>query len=103
MSILASARQVLFLLGMPNTSTQASVATPVVLHENCWPIELTEEHVPALGVVVDMVRTADPGLVPFTIAGLVAPKLKAGGATALAGLLVKEAVRVTLPVNPPLA
>ena len=98
-NMLASVRQAGFLRGLANRSTQARLATPVVFQGN--PIEFPEEHVPGLEAVVDMVRSADPGVVPVTLTGLVAPKLKAGGATALAGPLVKDAVRVTLPVNPP--
>lgn len=37
-----------------------------------------------------------------TLTGEVAPKLNVGASTAPAGLVVRAAVRVTLPVNPPL-
>lgn len=54
------------------------------------------------GAVVVIVRVAvpPPGAVMLTL--LVAPKFNAGSSTAPAGLDVIAAVRVTIPVNPPI-
>jgi len=47
------------------------------------------------------VRVAVPLEAPVMLTELVEPKLKVGGFTALAGLVVTAAVSATLPVNPP--
>jgi len=52
--------------------------------------------------VVETVSVADPASVPVTLTGVVAPKLKVGKFAAPAGLAVRAALKVTLPVNPPL-
>ena len=51
--------------------------------------------------VVAMVRVPVLGALPEIVSGLVELKLKVGGITAPVGLLVRAAVRVTLPVKPP--
>ena len=48
-----------------------------------------------------MVRVAVPAPAPVMLTGVVAPKLRVGVATTLAGLEVTAAVSATLPVNPP--
>jgi hypothetical protein len=48
-----------------------------------------------------MVRMAVPPLALRTLTGLVEPKLRVGRYAAPEGLEVREAVRVTFPVNPP--
>ena len=55
-----------------------------------------------IGAVVVMVRVAapPPGVVILTL--LVEPKFNAGSSTAPPGLEVIAAVRVTVPVNPPI-
>lgn len=50
---------------------------------------------------VSTVRVAVPGLVPVMATPEVEPKLKVGGSTAPAGLEVRAATKLTVPVNPP--
>jgi len=51
--------------------------------------------------VVVTVRVAVPAALPVMLRGLVELKLKVGSAKAPLGLVVRAAVRVTLPVKPP--
>jgi hypothetical protein len=92
----------LLLTRIPNSITQANTAPPLVFHGKFGPFELAAEHVPELEAVVEMVRTAEPGVAPLNVTGLVVAKLNTGGSAAFAGVLVAEAIKVTLPVNPPI-
>ena len=51
--------------------------------------------------MVEIVRVAVPAVVPEMLTGVVEPKLTVGGYWAPAGLEVRVAVSVTLPMNPP--
>jgi hypothetical protein len=51
--------------------------------------------------VVTIVRVPAPAALPAIARGLVELKLKVGGTTAPLGLVVRAAVRATLPVKPP--
>jgi hypothetical protein len=51
--------------------------------------------------VVAIVRVPVPAALPAIVRGLVELKLKVGGAEAPLGLVVRAAVRVTLPMKPP--
>jgi hypothetical protein len=51
--------------------------------------------------VVTIVRVPAPAALPVMLRGLVEWKLKVGGTGAPLGLVVRAAVRVTLPVKPP--
>jgi hypothetical protein len=51
--------------------------------------------------VVAIVRVPVPAALPAMVRGPVELKLKVGGAEAPLGLVVRAAVRVTLPVKPP--
>jgi hypothetical protein len=51
--------------------------------------------------VVTIVRVPAPAALPVMLTGLVELKLKVGGNTAPLGLVVRTAVRPTLPVKPP--
>jgi hypothetical protein len=59
-------------------------------------------HVDVTLAVVLTVRVLTPAALPVMARGLVELKLKVGGATAPLGPEVREAVRVTLPVKPPI-
>ena len=52
--------------------------------------------------VVAMVRVPVTGVLPPIVKGLVELKLNVGGTEAPLGLVVRAAVRVTLPVKPPI-
>ena len=52
--------------------------------------------------VVAMVRVPVTGVLPAIVKGLVELKLNVGGTEAPLGLVVRAAVRVTLPVKPPI-
>ena len=58
-------------------------------------------HCGELPAVVEIVRVAVPAVVPEMLTGVVEPKLTVGGYWAPAGLEVRVAVSVTLPMNPP--
>ena len=51
--------------------------------------------------VVTTVRVAAPAALPVMLRGLVELKLRVGGSVTPLGLVVRAAVRVTLPVKPP--
>jgi len=51
--------------------------------------------------VVTIVRVLAPAALPVMLTGLVELKLKVGGITVPLGLVVRTAVRATLPVKPP--
>jgi hypothetical protein len=86
---------------MPKSSRQASVAPPVAYQGVLfWGRAAAEQ--PELAAVVKTVRVAVPAVAPVRLTGVVAPKLRVGGFTGFAGVLVIAAVSVTLPVKPPL-
>jgi hypothetical protein len=76
-------------------------AAPLPAYQGIPPgIRLIEVQGGELAVVIT-VRVSAPAALPVMLTGLVELKLKVGGATALPGLLARAAVRVTLPVKPP--
>ena len=66
------------------------------------PMDLGRTSAPVVAAVVVTVRVPVPFEAPVMLTGDVAPKLKVGGSVAPVGLDARAAVRVTLPVNPPL-
>lgn len=57
---------------------------------------------PLVAAVVRTVSVPVPAVVPIMLTGDVVPKLNVGGFEAPEGLVVRAAVKATLPVKPPL-
>jgi hypothetical protein len=85
---------------MPKSKIQASTAPPAPVPK--VPRGRSGQvSAPMEAAVVETVRV--PLAAPLVmLTGDVPPKLKVGGSAAPAGLVASAAVRVTLPVNPPL-
>lgn len=79
---------------------QANVAPPAAYQGVSRSLGRTKDAV--VGAVVATVRVPVPFEAPVMLTGDVAPKPKVGGSTAPDGLDARIAVRVTLPVKPPL-
>src|ERR1022692_2604690 len=86
--------------GMPMNNKQASVA-PLAAYQGT-PLNLGRTKAPVVAAVVDTVKVPVPAAAPVMLTGDVAPKLKVGGSVAPVGLDARTAVRVTVPVKPPL-
>jgi hypothetical protein len=83
---------------IPNSNRQAKATAPC---RHCPPGVEGEANDAAVAAVVEMVRVAVWLPAPVIVTGDVAPKLNVGASTAPEGELVRAAVRVTAPVNPP--
>jgi hypothetical protein len=87
-------------LGITNKNKLASATPLLAYHEFPLGVWLNEVQAFEELAVVAMVRVPVPAALPEIVRGLVELKLKAGGTDAPAGLVVRAAVRVTLPVKP---
>ena len=86
--------------GIPKNNKQARAVPPAAYQGD--PSDLGRTNAPVVGAVVVTVRVPVPFDAPVMLTGEVAPKLNVGGSMAPLGPDVRAAVRVTLPVKPPL-